>query len=62
MEGLLVGRLAGEAGALGQVRLDADDGLDAAGAGLLVEGDDAVERAVVGERRWPPAPAPAPVP
>jgi hypothetical protein len=34
----------------GDVRLDADDRLDALGTGRLVEGDGAVEGAVVGDR------------
>ena len=49
MEGMLVAGLAGKARPRGQVRFHADDGLDAAGAGFLVEGDCPVQGAVVGE-------------
>ena len=50
MEGLAVGLalLVGHRSA-GDVRLDADDRLDALRSRRLVEGDGAVERAVVGE-------------
>jgi len=41
--------VAGEAGAGGDVGLDADDRLDVAAARLPVEVDDAVEGAVVGD-------------
>ncbi len=48
--GLVVAAFAAEAGGRGDVGLDADDGLDAALAGSLVEVDGAIEGAMVGHR------------